>query len=150
MGLLLGKDGKRRALEINAGIAVAQVATLYVGLLQSAPDDMDGMGLDTLISAGQGSEFTIDGSFYSGRKPIALGAVTVDKDGAVCHNIGPAIEWTNSTGSEISVAGFFITDVASGSDGQVLWVGTPDAGTATIADTKKAIISPDDLMLKVD
>ncbi len=151
MGLLLGLDGKKRALEINVGVAVSQASPLYVGLLQSAPSNMDGMDLATLISSGQGNEFTINANFYTGRQVISLGAVTADADGAVCaNNNGVPIEWTNTSGSSIDVQAFFITDAASGSAGQVLWVGAPDAGTATIGDTKKASISTGDLLLKVD
>lgn len=76
MGLVLGKDGKTRSVEINTGSAVTQISTLYVGLLQSAPANMDGMDLVTLISSGQGNEFTIGASFYTGRKSITVGTVT--------------------------------------------------------------------------
>jgi len=151
MGIVLGSGGKQRAVEINTGTAVAQVSTLYVGLLQSAPSGMDGMSLSTLISAGQGNEFTINANFYTGRKAVTVGSITTNSNGAVCYNNNsPAIEWTNTTGSTVSVAGFFITDASSGSSGSVLWVGTPDAGTASIVNTQTATINANDLMLKVD
>ena len=151
MGLVLGKDGKTRSVEINTGSAVSQISTLYVGLLQSAPANMDGMDLATLISSGQGNEFTIGASFYTGRKSITVGSISADKNGAICYNNnGSPVEWTNTTGSDVNVLAFFITDVASGGSGKVLWVGTPDAGTATIGNTYKASISANDLMLKVD
>lgn len=151
MGLILGIDGKERALGVNVGQSFSAIPTIYVGLLQAAPADMDGMDLATLISSGQGNEFTINANFYTGRKAITFGAITADKDGATCTNNNVvAVEWTNTTGSDIDVLAFFITDVSSGGSGKVLWVGTPDAGTATIVDTKKASISPGDLIIKVD
>lgn len=152
MGLLLGIDGKKRALEINAGVAVSAVTTLYIGLLQSSVADMDGMDLATLVSAGQGNEFDGTGGFYSeGRQAITIGAIFADADGAVCYNDNASpIEWVNTTGGDVYVPAFFITDASAGTAGQVLWVGEPDAGTATIGDTKKATISLNDLMLKVD
>lgn len=151
MGLTLGKDGKERALSVNTGSSVSSITTLYVGLLQSAPTGSDGMTLATLVDAGQGNEFSINANFYTGRQAVTLGSITVDANGAVCYNNnGSPIEWTNTSGSTVSVAAFFITDAASGTSGSVLWVGTPDAGTASIATTKKASIAANDLMLKVD
>ena len=151
MGLQLGVDGKKRAVDINKGASVTTVTTLYVGLLQSAPTGMDGMTLATLVGAGQGNEFAINANFYTARLAITIGTVTSDANGAVGYNnnVSP-VEWTNTSGSTVNIAGFFITDVASGTSGQVLWVGTPDAGTASIANTLKASISANDLMLKVD
>jgi len=112
---------------------------------------MDGMTLSTLVSGAQGNEFTVSGSFYVGRQAITLGSISTDSAGAICYNNnGSPIEWLNSTGSTILVPAFFITNVSSGTSGSVLWVGTPDAGTATIENTKKASISANDLMLKVD
>ncbi len=151
MGLTLGLDGKTRALTVNAGGTASTISTLYIGLLQSAPTGMDGMTLSTLVSGAQGNEFTVSGSFYVGRQAITLGSISTDSGGAICYNNnGSPIEWLNSTGSTILVPAFFITNVSSGTSGSVLWVGTPDAGTATIENTKKASISANDLMLKVD
>ncbi len=147
MGLLLGKDGKERAVTVNKGSTVTSITTLYVGLLQSAPAKMT---LATLVGSGQGNEFSIGATFYTGRKAVTMGSVTTDANGAICYNTGSAIEWTNTTGSTVNVAAFFITDASSGTSGSVLWVGTPDAGTASIATTKKATINANDLMLKVD
>lgn len=152
MGLVLGLDGKKRALEINTGVAVSTITTLYIGLLQNSVADMDGMDLATLISVGQGNEFDGTGGFYGeGRQAITIGTIFADADGAVCHNdnVTP-VEWLNATGGDIYIPAFFITDASAGAAGQVLWVGEPDAGTATIGDTKKATISLNDLMLKVD
>jgi len=153
MGLLLGIDGKKRAVNINAGVSVSAITTLYVGLLQSAPAGMDGMDLATLVGAGQGNEFTIGATFYAspGRKAITMGTVAADASGAIIYNnnVSP-VEWTNTTGSTVNIAGIFITDAASGTSGQVLWVGTPDAGTASIGNTLKASIAANDLILKVD
>lgn len=152
MGLLLGIDGKKRALNINSATAVTTVSTLYIGLLQSAVANMDGMDLATLVSAGQGNEFDGTGGFYTeGRQIITFGSIFADEQGATRYNNNASpIEWLNSTGSDVFIPAIFITDVASGTAGQVLWVGEPDAGTATIANTKKATISINDLVLKVD
>lgn len=150
MGLKLGIDGKTRALEVNAGKSITNITTIYVGLLQAAPANMDGMSLATLISSGQGNEFSVDPSFYTGRQAITIGSTTADADGAYANNSGSVIEWTNTTGYDVEVAGFFITTVSTGSSGLVLWVGTPDAGTSTIPNTQKASISVGDLLLKVD
>lgn len=151
MGIFLGLDGKQRAVDINKGSSVTAITTLYVGLLQSAPANMDGMNLALLVGAGQASEFSINANFYTGRKAITIGSTTTDANGAIAYNNNvSALEWTNTTGSSIFVAAFFITDVASGTSGQVIWVGIPDAGTATIANNAKASISASDLMLKVD
>ena len=151
MGLALGLDGKTRAVDINKGSSVTAITTLYVGLLQSAPANMDGMNLATLVGAGQGNEFSINANFYTGRQAITIGATSTDANGAVAYNNNvAAIEWTNTSGSTIDIPAFFITDAASGTSGQVIWVGTPDAGTATIANTAKASIVAADLMIKVD
>ncbi len=151
MSITLGLDGKTRALTVNSGATVSNISTLYVGLLQSAPTGMDGMNLALLVSAAQGNEFSVSGNFYVGRQVITVGSITTDENGAICHNNNASpIEWVNTTGGTISVPAFFITDVSSGTAGSVLWVGTPDAGTATIEDTKKASISANDLRLKVD
>ncbi len=151
MGLLLGIDGKERALGVSLGQSYSAITTLYIGLLQAAPVNMDGMDLATLISAGQGNEFTVNANFYTGRKAITFGTITADQDGAACNNNNAvAVEWTNISGVDIDVQAFFITDASSGGSGKVLWVGTPDAGTATIVNTKKASINSGDLLLKVD
>ncbi len=152
MGLVLGLDGKIRAMEATTGRPVASISsTLYVGLLNSVPADLDGLDLITLISPSYGDEFSINPNFYTGRKAIQLSSISADKDGAVVENNNPLpIEWENKTGFDIQVSAFFITDVAAGASGNVLWVGTPDAGTATIANNSKATISAGDLILKVD
>lgn len=151
MGLVLGLDGKRRAMDINKTDAVPQITTLYVGLLQAAPANMDGMDLAMLIHPDHGNEFTIDPDFYTGRQAIQLSLTTTNELGATVFNNNPvAIEWLNSTGSDIDIAGFFLTDVISGDSGQVIWVGTPDAGTATIFDGTSATVSENDLILRID
>lgn len=151
MGLVLGIDGKRRALDINKGSSVTPLSTLYVGLLQEAPANMDAMDLALLVDSDHGAEFTINANFYSGRQAITLGATMADHNGAtVTNNNSTPIEWTNSTGSTIEVAALFITDAASGTSGQVVWVGTPDAGTATIANGSDARISLEDIILRID
>lgn len=151
MSVVLGYDGKQRALNINKGDVVAQVTNLYVGLLQSSVADMDGMELSTLIHSSNGDEFPIDADFYTGRQEITLSVAVTDANGSYSenNNVTP-IEWTNNTGSTIEIEGFFITDAASGSAGQVLWVGTPDAGTATINDGAKATLQAGDLIVRID
>ena len=150
MGLLLGRDGKTRAMQAATGTAVGSIATLYIGFLQAAPADMDGMTLTTLVSAGQGNEFTINANFYTGRKSITLGSITTDQAGAVIHSSGADVTWTNTTGSSVEIRAMFITDQASGTAGNVLWVGTPDVGSAFVANGQTATISANTLELRID
>lgn len=151
MGLSLGIDGKRKAMEASKGAGITAITTLYVGLLQTAPANMDGMDLATLINPVNGNEFSLSPNFYDMRREITIGAVMADHSGATASNNNvAAIEWTNNTGSIINVEALFITDAASGSSGQVMWVGTPDAGTATIAVGAKASIITGDLILRID
>lgn len=151
MALVMGYDGKERALKATTGDSVASITTLYVGLLQAAPSGMDAMDLATLVGAGAGNEFAINANFYSARKSIPLGSITVDATGAVrSNNNGSPLDWANTSGSTKTVAAIFITDAASGTSGLVLWVGAPDAGTATIANGRSAKITSGDLFLKVD
>lgn len=151
MGLMLGLDGKTRALDINKGLSVSAITTLYVGLLQSAPANIDGMDLATMVHSSNGNEFSIGASFYTSRKSITLGLTTTNQNGAYAQNNNvAAIEWTNSTGSTINIPAFFITDAASGTIGNVIWVGLPDAGTATIYNGAKASITTGDLVIRID
>lgn len=151
MGLMLGLNGKTRALDINKGLSVTPITTLYVGLLQSAPVNMDGMDLATLVHVSNGNEFSINGNFYTARKAITLGITTTNQSGAYAQNNNvSAIEWTNLTGSTINIPAFFITDVVSGTSGNIIWVGTPDAGTATIYNGAKASLTSGDLVIRVD
>ena len=151
MSLVMGLDGKERAMKATTGDAVSSISTLYVGLLQSAPAGMDGMTLATLVGAGAGDEFAINANFYSARKAITFGSITVDASGAIrTNNNGSPLDWANTSGSTKTVAAMFITDAASGTSGLVLWVGAPDAGTATILTGRSAKINSGDLILKVD
>ncbi len=151
MAITLGYDGKQRAININKGDSVTAIPTLYVGLLQTEATDMDAMTLSTLIHSSNGNEFSISPNFYTGRKVITMSIATTDATGSYSanNNVAP-IEWTNNTGVAIEVEAFFITDVASGGAGQVLWVGVPDAGTATINDSAKAILNAGDLIIRID
>ena len=66
MGLVLGKDGKTRSVEINTFSCVSNFYSLC-RVATVCPANMDGI-VATLISSGQGNEFTIGASFYTGRK----------------------------------------------------------------------------------
>lgn len=143
MGLILGRDGKQKALE------AATSGTLYVGLLQAVPTDADGMSLATLIGSGAGNEFPINADFYTGRKSVTLGSITVDANGAIRYNTN-ALSWSNTSGSTVTVAGMFLTDAASGSSGDVLWVGAVDVGTASVGNGLSANLTVGGLKLGVD
>lgn len=143
MGMVLGRDGKEKALE------AASEGTLYVGLLQAYPTGADGLALGTLIGSGSGNEFAIDTDFYTGRKAVTLGSIMVDANGAIRLNTG-SLSWTNTTGSTVVVEGIFITDAASGSTGDVRFVGTPDVGTTAIGNGLSATLSENGLKLGVD
>lgn len=151
MGLVLGYDGKQRALQASLGTAPSAIGTIYVGFLQSAPADMDGMTLATLVSAGQGNEFSINANFYTGRKAITFSpSITVNATGATTSNSGADITWTNTSGSAIEIKGLFITSAASGTSGQVLWVGTPDIGTGVLNNGETVTISAGIFEVKID
>lgn len=152
MPLELGLDGKARAVDINTGQTVAPTGTLYVGLLQAAPAEMDGMSLATLIAPGNGNEFTIGGSFYDSRKSITFGVATSGNGPATAvTNVTPTKTWTNNGATNVTILGFFITDAASSTTtGKVLWVGVPDAAPFLIAPTKKVTFTSGDIIVGVD
>lgn len=150
MGMLLGKDGKTRAVQVNTGTDPAAITTLYIGLLATLPASYDGLAL-----AGAGGIASYEcpltpSGWYTGRKAITFGAVTSDAAGAIASNTGGATSWQNLSGNTVSVAAFFITDAASGSTGSVLWVGTPDSGTITLTDTSIIQYVAGNLTAKVD
>lgn len=135
MGMVLGQDGKLRAVQINVGAAPATVPQFYVGLLSVLPADYDAMTLEDLVSL-VGTEFTPSGTWYTG------GRVAIDfedppgvngVDGCFALNT-TAAQWTNTSGSPVDIAGVFITNVQSGTAGGVYWVGPPDVGTMTVED----------------
>lgn len=146
MGMLLGKDGKTRAIQVNTGTDPAAITTLYIGLLATLPANYDGL---SLAGAGGIASYECSG-WYTGRKVVTFGSVTSDAAGAIASNTGGMTSWQNLSGSTVSVAAFFITDAASGSTGSVLWVGTPDSGTVTLTDTSIIQYVAGDLTAKVD
>lgn len=151
MGTKLGRDGKLNAVNCNIGTAVADYTTLYIGLLQADPSSMDALNLADLVSALNGSEFPISANFYPERKVISFGTPSVSSLGAVAFSsVGSIVSWTNTSGSLKSVAGYFITNVSSGTTGAVLWVGTPDAGILTIANNDTLQFDDGDLTVRVD
>lgn len=151
MGSTLGREGKLNAVNCNIGAAVTDYGTLYIGLLQVAPADMDAMTLATLVGVGAGNEHAIAGTFYTARKVISFGTPTVSATGAVAlSNVGSAVSWTNVSGSSKTVAAYFITDALTGTSGHVLWVGTPDVGTITVANNGTLQFTDGDLTVRVD
>lgn len=151
MGSKLGRNGKLNAVNCNIGAAVTDYGTLYIGLLQNDPANMDALTLVDLVSGGQGSEHAINANFYTGRKTISFGTPTVSSLGAVSpSNVGSPVSWTNTTGSSVAVGGYFITDAASGTAGDVLWIGTPDAGPMVIANNDTIQFTDGDLTVRVD
>lgn len=148
MGAVLGVDGKKRALEVNAGVTVPNISTLYIGLINGTlPAGADGMALSVLAPT---YEFGVSSSFYSGRKPFTFGTVTADANGAIASYSGTKVSWQNLSGATKTVGGYFITDASSGSSGKVLWVGSPDAGTITLIDTGIIEFISGDIAVKVD
>ena len=135
MGMVLGLDGKLRAVQINTGAAPSTIAQYYVGLLSTLPADYDGMTLEDLVSL-VGTEFTPSGTWYTG------GRVAIDFEdppgvnGATgCYALNTtSAQWTNTSGASVDIEGVFITDVQSGNSGGVYWVGPPDVGTMTVVD----------------
>ena len=151
MGATLGRNGKLNAVNCNIGAAVTDYGTLYIGLLQVAPSGFDALTLTDLVSAGQGNEHAINANFYTGRKVISFAAPTVSSLGAVSlSNVGSPVTWTNVTGSSQTVAGYFITNAASGTSGDVLWVGTPDAGSLIISNNGTLQFADGDISVRVD
>lgn len=151
MGSTLGREGKLNAVNCNIGAAVTDYGTLYIGLLQSAPSGMDAMTLATLVGAGAGNEHAVNSNFYSARKAIVFSAPTVSDAGAVAiSGVGSVVSWINVSGATKTVAAYFITNALSGTSGDVLWVGTPDVGTITVADNGTLQFADGDLTVRVD
>jgi hypothetical protein len=141
MSLRLGYHGKLNAVTTNIS------GSLYVGLLTALPANADGASYATVIA----NEFSISANFYSGRKPIVFTAPVVDHNGAVAYSNSTLQEWDNTSGSDIFIFGFFITDsAASGTPGQVLWIGEPDEGSVMIRNGKKASFSGGTITVGVD
>lgn len=148
MGMVLGVDGKTRALQASLGLSVSTFTTVYVGLLHTLPANYDGLSMTSLVT----NEFAINSNFYTGRKAVTFGSISTDHTGAVTASTNsPAVSWTNNTGSTVTIAGLFVTNIISGSSGGlVLWVGDPDSGTAQIPNGQQASIGVGDMVLKVD
>lgn len=149
MALVLGLDGKELALRAAVGLPVTLPSALYLGLLQFAPASMDGMDLATLISGGGATEFSIDPDFYTARKLMTVNLGTTSSAGATASN-DAQIQWTNTTGSTQTIRAMFVTDVASGGVGRVLWVGTPGVGAGVIGNGLTATADPAKLVLGID
>lgn len=148
MGMVLGVDGKTRAVQASLGLPVSTFTTVYVGLLQTMPSNYDGLSFASLAT----NEFPVNSNFYTGRKAVTFGSVSADHTGAVVASADiPAVSWTNNTGSTVTIAGLFVTNIVSGSSGGlVLWVGDPDSGTANIPNGQQASIGVGDMLLRVD
>jgi hypothetical protein len=139
--LALGRHGKLNAVNVNIA------GSLYAGLLSSYPANADGATYATVTAA----EFSISGSFYTGRKPIAFTTPVVDHTGAISYSTSTLQEWNNTTGGDITVAGFFITDSpAIATAGNILWIGQPDEGSVLIRNGKRASFSGGTITVGVD
>ena len=154
MGLVLGYDGKMRALQATTSTtALTPISQLYVGLLTNLPADYDSLTLAQLLDVGGAdNEPTPSASWYeNGRKPIAFPLpTTATVDGASVVNDLTAAQWMNNTGSDVFVNGAFITDVQSGTSGLVLWVGPNDLGQNIIGDGSPANIDYNGVTLTID
>lgn len=151
-GVVLGLDGKDRALQASLGIvAPSAITTLYVGLLATLPANHDGLDLATLLG---GNEHTATGSWYTGgRKAVdvatELSAIQGDHDGRYV-TVSIELDWPNTSGADEDIAGVFVTNVQSGTSGLSLWVGPPDIGGQVAADGGSAKIVADGLTLRID
>lgn len=147
MGLFLGLDGKRRAIQVNTAESPNDITDYYVGLLETLPANYDGLTLSELVT---GNEHAPSSDWYDGgRQEITFDGLTSDASGASSTN-DSVVSWDNDSGDDQSVAGVFVTDVQSGTTGQVLWVGPPDVGTMIIDDGSPAVIDIGDMVLQVD
>lgn len=151
MGLQLGRDGKIRAVQINVGVSVTPIGTLYVGLLSDLPGGYNTFTLLEAVST-VGTEFTPSANWYTGgRQSISIEDPPSYIGGAGAHALNDsAVQWTNTTGSPIDIKGVFITDAQSGTTGQVLWIGPPDVGTMTVADGAPVDIFVGGLLCGID
>lgn len=147
-GLVLGLDGKKRAVKTNTSSNPPEITNFYVGLLQTLPANYDGLSLADLIT---GNEIVPETGWYTeGRQEIFFNDTPVgDYLGAWTPNT-TTVTWTNGTVSDKDIAGVFVTNAQTGTSGLVLWVGPPDIGTLLIPSTKPAYINVGSLITKVD
>lgn len=134
MGMILGFDGRNRALAASMGGSASALPSLYLGLLSASPLTHIDKDLGDLLIACP--ELPVSASFYSGRKLITFTNPLSDLDGGsyVSNDNSSPIVWSNTSGSPINVGGLMITTSASGSGGLVLWLGVPEVGAVTVPD----------------
>lgn len=150
----LGYDGKLRAITGTVTGTVAAPGLLYFGLLSALPADYAGLSMTNLMDVG-GADNELDvTNFYiptTGRSLFTPGTATADENGGIASNSN-AITISNSSGSTVGIAGFFIsTSSAPASDGsaEVLWVGPALSGSASVDDSADLAFGIGGITLKV-
>lgn len=129
MGMILGADGKRWALQSAFGDGSNVYANLYLGLLETIPADFDHVEHAALMT----HEFTPSADFYTvGRQEIIFQATVIDPPNGRYRLNANAISWPNAN-TDRDIAGVFISTSQSGLAGNVMWVGTPDIGSYSVA-----------------
>jgi len=133
MPLFLGKDGKQRAVEANAGIPRTPPA-LWFGLLDTLPSGAESMTLAALVAGGTGEPATTGAWYAGGRKTISFGSYSPTT--LICTSNNGTNQWLNTSGVTKYVGGLFICTVFSGGSGELLWVGYPDIGRFPVYDNR--------------
>ena len=147
MTVVLGKDGKERAITASIDGSTSSLGTLYLGLLTTLPTGYDGMDASTLLTSNEASIT----SFYipsTGRSSISFGSVTAGSAGASISN-DSSVSWTNNSGASVLVEGVFVTNSATGTSGEILWVGAPNL-VASFQDGEAFTLQVGGMNLKVD
>lgn len=128
MGMVLGYDGKRWALNAGMGEVTTPFPTLYLGVLETMPADPDSVQFSVLDT----NEFASTADFYTaGRQVITFDMPVVDGANGRYQLNNNVITIPNAN-ADRAIAGVFITTVQSGPAGQSLWVGTPDLGSYNV------------------
>lgn len=146
MAMILCRDGKERALKASMGESLASLGPLYVGLMSSVPS---GSSEDLILSDMSSYEMTINSNFYTARKEAEFTYSYSSYSAGMLIKDDPSVEWTNTSGSSITIAGVFITNAASGSSGKLLWIGVPDKGSAVITNGNKALFEEGQLEVRI-